>query len=57
MLNEIRAKRPVYSPLLNVLQNPNKKTDFDKDLVKFFNKIRMKGPEKNSISLDSDNSR
>ena len=54
----------MYSTLLNFLKNPNKEFDFDEDFDTTFKKSKLKalilrfvkGPEKNSISLDLDNS-
>ena len=50
----------MYSSVLNFLKNPNKESDFDKDLDTNLIKSALKalimriakGPEKNSISLD-----
>ena len=54
----------MYSPLLNFLKNSNKETDFDRDLDRTLIKCELKalilqfakGPGKNSISLELDNS-
>ena len=50
----IEERRAVYSPLLNFLKNPNKESDFDKDLDTTLIKPELKtliqcfgkGPEK-----------
>ena len=60
----IEERSTVYSPLLNFLENPNKESDFDKDLNTTLIKSELKAlslrlvkvPEKNSISLDLYNS-
>ena len=54
----------MYSTLLNFLKNQNKEFDFDEDLDTPLIKSELKalilrfvkGPEKNSISLELDNS-
>ena len=60
----IKKRKTMYSPLLNFLKDPNKESDFDKDLDTTLRKSELKaliphfdkGPEKNYILLDLHNS-
>ena len=56
LCKRVEERGTVYSTLLNVCKNPNKESDFNKDLDTTLIKSELKHQSKKKNSLDLDNS-